>query len=157
MFFQIESWNFQQLWYKISRNLRKHQLIQLYTDIVFILMFSFGFSVWAEILWGFMKSFITQMLKMWVFYLDKQKSFIPEKYMNRFQNQNNQLCLSTQFLGENFCWKAPQKLVDLAGAYCWMRTRLHDFFNWSIVIWEEINSLAYFSNSEKVLFQDLFC
>ena len=41
-------------------------------------------SEWAElveILWGFMKLFFKQMLKISASYLEKQKSLIPKKYI----------------------------------------------------------------------------
>ena len=63
--------------------------------------FFYGFSEWAEILWGFTKLEIKKMLNISAVYLEKQKSFIPKKNskprVNRFQYQNNQLCLLTQF------------------------------------------------------------
>ena len=36
---------------------------------------------WVEILWGFAKFIFKQMLKISAFYIEKQKSFVPKKYI----------------------------------------------------------------------------
>ena len=64
--------------------------------------FFYGLSEWAEILRGFHEILNQADAEISAVYLDKQKSFIPKKSVNRFQYQNNQLCLLTNFLREDF-------------------------------------------------------
>ena len=68
----------------------------------FCFYFLYPLSDWFELLWASTKFFFKQMRKISAVYLEKQKSFIPKKIfskprVNRFQYQNNQLCLLTQF------------------------------------------------------------
>ena len=56
-------------------------------------------SDWVEILWGFTKFNFKLNLKVSAFYLEKQKSFIPEKniFLAVVNIKTKKLCLLTQF------------------------------------------------------------
>ena len=74
LFFYIESSSFQHLiefceTFKISTH-------SAYSDNCYFHFF-YGLSDWVEILWGFTKFVFKQILKVLAFYLEKQKSFIP--------------------------------------------------------------------------------
>ena len=66
---------------------------------------------WVEILWGFTKFSFKQMLKVSLFYLEKQKSFIPKKiFFEPFVNtKTKKLCLLTQFSGKVLEWLTSSK------------------------------------------------
>ena len=59
------------VWNWISWNLTKFQLIQIIQAISYFYFFNL-LSDWVEILWGVMTFFLKQMLKIAVFYLEKQ-------------------------------------------------------------------------------------
>ena len=72
--FKIESWKFESEFRETSQDFNSFSSFRK-------LLFHFfhRLSDWVEILWGFMKSFFKQMLKVSAFYLEKQKGFIPKK------------------------------------------------------------------------------
>ena len=77
LFVKIESWNFQQLF-----DLGFRETLQNFSSFrqTFRWHFCMGnkdLSKLADIFWGFTKSLIIKMLKISAFYLDKQKSFVP--------------------------------------------------------------------------------
>ena len=76
LFFKIESWNV-----CLKKNFVKPHKISTHSahSENFYFHFFYPLSDWVEILWGFMKFFFKQMLKISAFYLEKQKSFIPKK------------------------------------------------------------------------------
>ena len=67
------------VWRRISWNLTKFQLNQLIQTIYFHFLYLLSDRV--EILWKLWKFFFKQKLKILAFYLDKQTSFIPKKYI----------------------------------------------------------------------------
>ena len=92
--FKIQSWNFQKL-FEIEFCERNR---------IFLFIFLYQLSDWVEILWGFTISFFKEVLKVSVFYLDKQKSFIPEKniFLSRCQYQNKKSLFTGSIFREGF-------------------------------------------------------
>ena len=78
LFFKIESWNFQHVFEKefceTSQNFNSFSSFRrfLFSVFLFVVWLSWNFVRFHEIL-------LKQMLKISVFYLEKQKSFIPKK------------------------------------------------------------------------------
>ena len=66
--------------------------------------FFYRLSDWVQILWGFMKFFFKQTLKISAFYLEKQKSFIPNKIWSKPYGQNSSFLdqQMAQFWSEDF-------------------------------------------------------
>ena len=74
----------------------KISTLSAYSDDCYFNFF-YPLSDWVEILWGFTKFFFKQVLKVSVFYLEKQKSFIPKKKLSHFQYQNRKALFQFQW------------------------------------------------------------
>ena len=94
LFFKIESWNFQHLSEKEFRETSQNfNLFGLFRQF----LFSIQVSDKVEILRGFTKYFLKQMVKISAFYLEKQKSFISKKMWSIGQDSSSRWCLLSQF------------------------------------------------------------
>ena len=73
---------------------------------------------WVEILWGFLKFLFKPMLKVSVFYLEKQKSFIPKKPHNLGrslyigQESSNRWRFAVPIFREGFAWHILTFLIS---------------------------------------------
>ena len=76
LFFKVESCLFEKEFCQTSQNFNSFCSFSQFYFHYFYLM-----SYWIKILWGFTKFFFKQILKFSAFYLEKQKSFIPKKYL----------------------------------------------------------------------------
>ena len=104
LFFKIERWNFQvQFEIGFPETSQNFNSFSFFRKLLFPFFF-YQLSDWVEILWGFTKFNFKLNLKVSAFYLEKQKSFIPEKniFLAVVNMKTKNLCLLTQF-SRRFC------------------------------------------------------
>ena len=118
MFFKIENWNFQHLFeIKFRETSQNFNSFSLFWQLLIFIFFSIGFD-WVEILWGFMKFFFKQILKVSAFYLIKtKKGLLLKKSLSHCWYQNKKALFTNPIFSEGFGFRKqaqdPQFSVTL--------------------------------------------
>ena len=102
LFFKIDDWHFQNLF---EIKFRETSLFSAHSDNCYF-QFFYRLCDWVEILWGFMKFFFKQMLKVSALYLENKKVLFLKKYFSsrcRYHNKKSFV------YWPNFQWSEPQK------------------------------------------------
>ena len=107
MFFKRERWNFHHLSEETSQNF--HSIRKWIEKMEKKLS---EWAEWVEILWGFMKFFFKQMLKVSVFYLEKQKKYIPKKIFFKPLSITKQKIFVYWLNFQGRFWENPQQKGD---------------------------------------------